>query len=37
MHVGLENGVLIRTVVDNVTGVLSDSRSRFLGSACPIR
>ncbi len=26
------NGVLLRTVVDNVTGVLSDSRTRFLGT-----
>ena len=32
MQVGLENGVLLRTVVDNVTGVLSDSRTRFLGT-----
>ena len=32
LHVGLENGVLLRTVVDNVTGVLSDSRTRFLGT-----
>jgi len=32
LHIGLDNGVLLRTVVDNVTGVLSDSRSRFLGS-----
>jgi splicing factor 3B subunit 3 len=30
--VGLVNGVLLRTVVDNVTGVLSDSRTRFLGT-----
>lgn len=29
---GLENGVLLRTLVDNVTGVLSDSRTRFLGT-----
>jgi len=32
MHVGLENGVVLRTVVDIVTGVLSDSRSRVLGT-----
>jgi len=33
LHVGLDNGVILRTVVDNVTGVLSDSRTRFLGTA----
>lgn len=33
LHVGLEQGVLLRTIVDNVTGVLSDSRTRFLGSS----
>jgi len=33
LHVGLDNGVLLRTVVDNVTGVLSDTRSRFLGTS----
>ncbi len=32
LHVGLVNGVLLRTVVDNITGVLSDSRTRFLGT-----
>lgn len=32
LHVGLANGVLLRTVVDSVTGVLSDSRTRFLGT-----
>lgn len=31
MHIGLDNGGLLRTVIDNVTGVLSDSRSRILG------
>ncbi|KAF7811372.1 spliceosome-associated protein 130 A [Senna tora] len=31
----LENGVLFRTVVDMVTGQLSDSRSRFLGLRAP--
>jgi splicing factor 3B subunit 3 len=31
LHVGLNNGVLLRTAVDSVTGVLSDSRTRFLG------
>ena len=29
---GLVNGVLLRTVVDSVTGVLSDSRTRILGT-----
>lgn len=33
LHVGLANGVLLRTVVDNVTGVLSDSRTKFLGTS----
>jgi splicing factor 3B subunit 3 len=32
LNVGLDNGVLLRTVVDNVTGALSDSRSKFLGT-----
>ena len=32
LHVGLVNGVLLRTVVDNITGVLSDSRTRILGT-----
>lgn len=32
LHVGLANGVLLRTVVDGITGQLSDSRARFLGS-----
>jgi hypothetical protein len=31
LNVGLENGVLLRTVVDPVTGNLSDTRTR---SAC---
>ncbi|KAF2295938.1 hypothetical protein GH714_035239 [Hevea brasiliensis] len=31
----LESGVLFRTVVDMVTGQLSDSRSRFLGLRAP--
>ena len=33
LHVGLDNGVILRTVVDNVTGVLSDSRTRFIGTS----
>jgi len=36
LHVGLANGVLLRTVVDGITGQLSDSRARFLGSR-PVR
>ena len=31
LNAGLQNGVLFRTVVDMITGQLSDSRSRFLG------
>ena len=29
---GLANGVLMRTVMDSVTGALSDMRQRFLGT-----
>ena len=32
LNIGLVNGLFLRTVLDNVTGVLSDSRLRFLGS-----
>ena len=32
MHVGLSNGVLMRSVVDDVTGALSDARMRFAGT-----
>ena len=32
LHVGLENGVLVRLLVDNVTGALTDSRQQFLGT-----
>ena len=32
LHVGLANGVMLRTVVDSVNGQLSDTRARFLGS-----
>ncbi|KAG2723651.1 hypothetical protein I3760_02G179300 [Carya illinoinensis] len=35
LNSGLQNGVLFRTVVDMVTGQLSDSRSRFLGLRAP--
>jgi splicing factor 3B subunit 3 len=30
--VGLENGVLLRSLVDNITGQLTDSRQQFLGT-----
>lgn len=36
LHVGLNNGVLLRTAVDGVTGNLTDTRTRFLGSR-PVR
>merc|ERR1711881_621943 len=32
LNVGLSSGILIRSVVDFVTGTLSDQRSRFLGA-----
>ncbi|KAJ3101047.1 Splicing factor 3B subunit 3 [Phlyctochytrium planicorne] len=32
LNIGLQNGVLLRTSLDNVTGTISDSRMRFLGS-----
>jgi splicing factor 3B subunit 3 len=32
---GLLNGVLLRTEVDKVTGQLSDTRTRFLGTRPP--
>jgi splicing factor 3B subunit 3 len=32
LNIGLQNGIFLRTVLDNVTGVLSDSKLRFLGS-----
>ncbi|CAA2955532.1 splicing factor 3B subunit 3-like [Olea europaea subsp. europaea] len=35
LNTGLQNGVLFRTVVDMVTGQLSDARSRFLGLRAP--
>ena len=35
LHVGLSNGVLIRTEVDRATGKLSDARQRFLGTRAP--
>eukprot|EP00878_Enallax_costatus_P010041 GHUV01010480.1.p1 GENE.GHUV01010480.1~~GHUV01010480.1.p1 ORF type:complete len:1094 (+),score=306.67 GHUV01010480.1:216-3497(+) len=35
LHVGLSNGVLQRTEVDRITGRLSDTRQRFLGTRPP--
>jgi len=35
LHVALNNGVLMRTEIDRVSGQLSDTRSRFLGTRPP--
>lgn len=32
LNIGLQNGVLLRTVLDQVTGDLSDTRTRYIGS-----
>jgi splicing factor 3B subunit 3 len=32
LHIGLENGVLLRTTIDDTSGAISDSRLRFLGA-----
>lgn len=32
LNVGLQNGVLLRTVLDPSTGDLTDTRTRYLGS-----
>ncbi|KAI7862693.1 CPSF A subunit region-domain-containing protein [Spinellus fusiger] len=32
LNIGLSNGVLLRTVLDSVSGQLSDTRTRFIGS-----
>ncbi|KAI9314019.1 CPSF A subunit region-domain-containing protein [Zopfochytrium polystomum] len=32
LNIGMQNGVLLRTMLDTVTGTLSDTRMRFLGS-----
>lgn len=32
LHIGLYSGVYLRTVIDEVTGELSDTRTRFLGA-----
>ncbi|PFH52598.1 hypothetical protein AMATHDRAFT_1998 [Amanita thiersii Skay4041] len=36
VNIGLQNGVLLRTVLDPLTGQLTDTRTRFLGTR-PIR
>eukprot|EP00898_Chlorokybus_atmophyticus_P002633 jgi/Chlat1/3370/Chrsp23S08824 len=35
LNAGLQNGVLLRTEVDGITGQLSDTRTRFLGTKPP--
>lgn len=32
LNIGLSNGVMLRTMVDSITGVLADTRTRYLGS-----
>lgn len=32
LSIGMSNGVMMRTTVDPVTGMLSDARTRYLGS-----
>jgi splicing factor 3B subunit 3 len=32
LNIGLQNGVLLRTVLDQITGDLADTRTRYLGS-----
>ena len=32
LNIGLQNGIFLRTILDNVTGVLSESKLRFLGA-----
>lgn len=32
LHVGLDNGLVLRTIIDSITGQLSDTRSRYIGS-----
>ncbi|CED84295.1 pre-mrna-splicing factor rse1 [Phaffia rhodozyma] len=32
LNIGLQNGVLLRTVIDTVNGQLTDTRQRFIGS-----
>ncbi|KAL7746725.1 pre-mRNA-splicing factor rse1 [Sorochytrium milnesiophthora] len=35
LNIGLQNGVLIRSTLDDVNGALSDSRLRFVGAKSP--
>jgi len=35
LHTGLSSGVLLRTELDRVTGTMSDTRTRFLGTRAP--
>ena len=32
LHVGLGNGLVLRTIIDSITGQLFDTRSRYIGS-----
>ena len=32
LQIGLQNGVLLRTTIDSVTGEISDTRTRYLGT-----
>ncbi|KAI8373001.1 CPSF A subunit region-domain-containing protein [Radiomyces spectabilis] len=32
LNIGLSNGVLLRTILDTITGQLSDTRTRFIGA-----
>ena len=32
LNVGLQNGVLLRTLLDHISGDLADPRTRYLGS-----
>ncbi|PNH05863.1 Splicing factor 3B subunit 3, partial [Tetrabaena socialis] len=35
LHVGLQNGLLVRSEVDRISGQLADSRTRLLGTKPP--
>ena len=35
LNAGLANGILLRTEIDSITGQLSDTRTRFLGTRSP--
>jgi splicing factor 3B subunit 3 len=32
LYVGLDNGILVRSLVDNIAGGISDARNQYLGS-----